>query len=473
MTEKRHKHKTMLKDISPSRLVAWADEDHPGKPLYYRVLHAFCRTFLLSVREFNKNELALRSAALTFTVMLSLVPILAMSTAVVKGLGGSDQLKQVVFNYLETIDNGGGHPDDATQDDTDAGEEILLSSYTQHLYSAVERIFDYVDNTNFTTLGTIGVAGLILSVVLVLGNIEMAMNAIWHVDSGRSVTRKISDYLALLVLMPISLNIGLAANTVLTNDTLLLKFSILLPMEWIQALVLKFIPVFFLALTLYVIYLFFPNTKVKTIPAMIGAVFAGFFWFEAQNLYIVLQVGVSRYNAIYGSFATLPLFLIWLYLGWIFILLGAQIAYAYQNKASLRLVQPMAPPSLRLAIAYDFLDYVQESYQRQEPATVVDFGEHYPMYRLSIVEETLDQLKEHNLVHLTAEQSSIMPSAPRENLERGKIIGAIMGSIYSETAGGRVSRKILNTPAALGEDTATEGQAEDAEEKDQNHANKG
>ncbi len=445
----------MLKDISPSQLVAWADEDHPGKPLYYRVLHTFCRTFLLSAREFNRNELALRAAALTFTVMLSLVPILAMSTAVVKGLGGSDQLKEVVFNYLETFDSGDGYVVDDTESDTGNGTDKQASNYTQHLYSAVERIFDYVEKTNFTTLGTIGVIGLILSVVLVLGNIEMAMNAIWHVESGRSITRKISDYLALLVLMPISLNIGLAANTVLTNESLLAKFSILLPMEWIQALVLRFIPVFFLALTLYVIYLFFPNTKVKTVPAMIGAVFAGFFWFEAQNLYIALQIGVSRYNAIYGSFATLPLFLIWLYLGWIFILLGAQIAYAYQNKGSLRLKRMLSPPSLRLAIAYDFLDYVQEKFQREEPATLDGFSEHYPVYQLSLIEETLDQLKEHNLVHLTDEQSSIMPSVPREKLENGKIISTILGSTYSGTEGGERSKQILNPPAAFNKETAS------------------
>ena len=459
----------MLKDLSPSQLVAWADADHPHKPVYYRALHAFCRTFMLSAREFNKNELALRAAALTFTVMLSLVPILAMSTAVVKGLGGSDQLKEVVYSYLETLDDGRGSGSADVQDDGSGDDKRQFSSYTQHLYSAVERIFDYVEKTNFTTLGTIGVAGLFLSVILVLGNIEMAMNAIWHVDSGRSVTRKISDYLALLILMPISLNIGLAANTVLTNESLLKKFSILLPMEWIQALVLKFIPVFFLSLTLYVIYLFFPNTRVKTVPALVGAVFAGFFWFEAQNLYLALQVGVSRYNAIYGSFATLPLFLIWLFLGWIFILLGAQIAYAYQNKGSLRLVQPKNPPSLRLAIAYDFLDYVQDRFLKEKPATIDDFCNRYPMYLPSLAEETFDQLKKHNLMHHADEQSSIMPSIPRERLDQDKIIGAILGSTYSDTSGGRRSRKILNPSATIDADRAREDTPREAGEKEDGH----
>ena len=452
----------MHTSLSLSRLIQWADSPQPKHSGFSRILHTFCRVVLITAHHFNKNELSLRAAALTFTVMLSLVPILAMSTAVIKGFGGGDQLKNVVYSYVATLDGGStpvvtenGGP---IEEDSDSAE----SSLPQHLYSAIDKLFDYVDRTNFATLGTFGVAGIILSVVLVLGNIEMAMNSIWHVESGRSLMRKISDYLALIVLMPISVNVGLASSAVLTNEALLSKFSILIPMVWIQAIILKLLPIFFLALTLYVIYLFFPNTKVKTIPAMTGALFAGYFWFEAQNIYISLQVGVSKYNAIYGSFATLPLFLVWVYVGWIFILLGAQIAYSFQNKDSMRLLSHHTPPSLKLAVAYDILDYVQKKFNTEQPASLQDFLNDYPMHTSAVVQQTLDLLRDAHLIHWLDDQKSIKPSIPQEKLDNTKVVKAILGSTYGETEGGKKCCKVLN---AVSDPLSNDSQATLKEER--------
>ncbi len=437
------------------RLINWADAECTHESRYYRFAHSLCRVIFITLQEFKRNELSLRASALTFTIMLSLVPVLAMSTALVKGLGGGNQLRNFVYGYIENLEK-----DNAPVQLEENGESLIFrensqeqkeegsnSSLTQHLYTAVNQIFDYVDRTNFATLGTIGVAGIFLSVILVLGNIEMAMNAIWHVDSGRSVMRKISDYLALVVLTPISLNIGLAASAVLKSEALLSKFSILLPMVWIQAIILKLIPIFFLALTLYIVYLFFPNTKVKNIPAMAGALFAGYFWFQAQNVYISLQVGVSNYNAIYGSFATLPLFLLWIYFGWIFILLGAQIAYAYQNKDTFRLVAAKAQPSLRLAVAYDLLGYIREGFHAEKKATAPDFLGKYPMHNKTLVDETIENLIEHGMIHHAADNISLMPSIPEEKINHGKVVQAIMGSTFSKTEGGKTSSQVLEAAA--------------------------
>jgi len=445
----------MFSQLSPSRLVDWADQqDVSDQPLFHRIAHLVCRILLITAQEFKKNELALRAAALTFTVLLSLVPILAMSTAVVKGLGGSDQLKDVVYSYVGSLGRQNTSEDLDTIEKTGQSTAPLektkkaSSDLTQHLYSAINRIFDYVDRTNFATLGTIGVAGIVLSVVLVLGNIELAMNAIWHVDKSRSIMRKIADYLALIVLMPFSVNVGLAASTVLKNDALLSKFSIFLPIAWLQALILKFIPVLVLALTLYVIYLFFPNTRVKTVPAMVGALFAGFCWFEVQNIYINMQIGVAKYNAIYGSFATLPLFLVWIYCGWIFILIGAQIAYDYQHNNYFRLTTAVSPPSLQLAVAYDLLDYVQDQFDKEQKATLEHFTSIYTMHNPHLVSDTIDQLKGAELIHTTEDSTSLKPSIPRESLDYGKVVRAVIGATFSETEGGKKSSHVLGAVAA-------------------------
>lgn len=433
------------------QLLHWANEEclHPSRLI--RLLHSLCRVTFITFQEFRKNDLSLRASALTFTIMLSLVPILAMSTAVVKGLGGGDQLRKAVYSYIETLDYNQGkyqlNQEDHTARLEPPPDEDSNSSLTQHLHSAVDYIFDYVDRTNFATLGTVGVVGIFLSVILVFGNIEMAMNSIWHVHSGRKVMRKISDYLALIVLMPISLNIGLASSAVLKSDALLSKFSLLLPIVWIQPLILKFIPVFFLALTLYVIYLFFPNTRVKNFPAFAGAVFAGYFWFLAQNIYISLQIGVSNYNAIYGSFATLPLFLVWIYFGWIFILIGAQIAYAFQHKDSFSLIPSSAPPSLRLAVAYDIIEYVRDRFEQEAPATVTDFIERFPMHTKPLIEENVEQLKESGLIHYSSEGALLKPSIPQQKVDHKKIVAAILGDTFSKTKGGETSSTVLRAAA--------------------------
>lgn len=437
----------MISKFSPKTIINWADAQSPSSSPLHSAAHSICRIIFITAKEFQKNDLSLRAAALTFTIMLSLVPMLAMSTALVKGLGGGDQLRKVVYNYVDTLESTSVLQKSSDAESTAESEAPAQSNLAQHLRSAVDKVFAYVDRTNFATLGTFGVAGMIVSVILVLGNIEMAMNTIWNVESGRSVMRKIADYLALLILMPISINVGLAASTVLTNQALLSKFSILLPMAWIQPLLLKLLPIFFLSLTLYVIYLFFPNTRVKTIPALTGALLAGFFWFEGQNIYISLQVGVSRYNAIYGSFATVPLFLLWMYFGWIFILVGAQVAFAYQNKNIYKLTKLQAVPSLKLAVAYDLIEFVQQRFEKGESVVLNDFKDQFPMHSTLLVTDIFDQLTSRNLLHTAGDDSRLKPSLPRTKLDQKKIIDAVLGDSFSETAGGEQSRLSLKAAA--------------------------
>ena len=433
--------------LSLNSLLIWADKTNDGASPAVKVAHILVRILVITVKEFRANELSIRSAALTYTVMLSLVPLLAMGTAVVKGLGGGDQLRQAIYEYVETIEPSATPSEDITILE---GERNKEESSSLHMHEAIDKLFNYVDRTNFATLGTIGVLGLVLSVILVFGNIELAMNTIWKVENGRSIMRKISDYLAILFLLPFSLNVGIASSTVLRSEALQEKFSILMPILWIQPFILKLLPVFFLALTLYVIYLFFPHTRVKTVPALIGSVFAGFFWFATQNLYLTLQVGVSKYNAIYGSFATLPLFLIWMYIGWIFILAGAQLAFACQNRKTYRLVPHRAEPSLQLAVAFDLIDYILKNFENNTATTVDDFKEDYPSYESGVVETTAGKLLKADLIHYSGDKSDIMPSLPRKQLSNHILIASILGNTFSDTQGGQTSKAVLEYGASEG-----------------------
>ncbi len=404
-----------------SPFLNWLDSDRSDRRFPMAWLHLSLRTVMITLQEFRKNDLSLRSAALTFTILLALVPVLAMSAAVLKGLGGDNHLKQAAYSYIATLEEQA-----APASGTRIEPITVAVSIAGHLRAATERIFDYVDKTNFATLGSLGILGLFLSVMLVLNDIEAAMNVIWHVPDARSFLRKISDYLTLLVLMPLSINIGFVASAFLTNPTLFAKLENLIPLFWLQTLVLKLIPVFFIALTLYVIYLFFPNTRVRSRPAMAGALLAASFWFGLQNVYISLQIGVSKYNAIYGSFATLPLFLIWIYFIWIFILIGAQFAYACQNLNSYRLIPVPGTPAQKLAGAFTIMAEVYKGFEQQNPPTLTMIETSLADLAPQLITETISHLTAAGLLHISGSTGQLLPATPAENITPARLIGIIL-----------------------------------------------
>ncbi len=441
---------------NPEKFLHWVDDKSVSHNPVSRFLRVIIRMIIICFKEFLNNKLSLRSSALTYTILLSLVPMLAMSTAIVKGLGGGDHLKEVVYNYLETLEQDSksltiedtkskekaAHPHELTAEE--ATTPPSTNNMTGHLRSAVNQLFEYVDQTNFATLGTFGVLGILVSVLLVFSHIEAAMNTIWQVKKSRPIIRKISDYLTLMLLMPFSINIGFASSAVLSSQNLSSKLDMLFPALWLQALFLKLVPIFFVAVTLFIIYLFFPNTKVKPLPAFTGALIGASLWFAIQNIYISMQIGVSNYNAIYGSFASLPLFLVWIYMGWIFILFGAQIAYAIQNRNTYALIAPENKPSLQLSAAFDILDIVYEKHQHGIPEKVAQFTGLLPNYTTQLITETLELLIDQKLLYLTNDNESVLPAKSKYHLENSEIIRAVIGQDTPETSGGEKSRALLS-----------------------------
>ncbi len=446
----------------PSRrltLASWADSNPPSASFLQKKMRGAVRLILITIKEFGANNLSLRSAALTYTVLLSLVPVLAMSTAVVKGLGGGDQLKKAAYAYIDTLETSSSSlkvPGFNPSPEKTGTQEKGTKTLTAHLRSAADTLFDYVERTSFTTLGTIGMIGILLSVILVLNHIESAMNCIWKVDNGRPLLRKIADYLALLILMPVSINVAFAASAFLKNPALAAKMDLVIPFIWLQTLLLKLLPVFFIAFTLYIIYIFFPNTRVKTLPAVFGAILAALLWFTVQNIYITLQVGVAKYNAIYGSFATLPLFLVWMYLGWIFILTGAQVAYGIQNLGTYTLLRKEEAPSLQLAAAFDITECIYTSFSNDTAILPGDLYQQLPHYSRTVLSQVLARLQDTGIVHCSSTTKQLLPAAPMDQLRSRKIIKAIFGTETPDTPGGQKSRQIIALAAKAVEEKRTE-----------------
>jgi membrane protein len=305
--------------------------------------------------------------------------------------------------------------------------------------------------------------GIFLSVILLLGQIETAMNSIWHVQDGRSALRKLTDYLTLMVLLPLALNVALAAGTVLGSESLTGQIDRFIPAAWIKIFLLNGVPILVLSATLFVMYVFFPNTKPKALPTMIGALLAGFLWFAIQNIYISLQVGVSKYNAIYGSFATIPLFLAWVYLGWLFVLIGAQVAFAIQKNNDYQLVRHPPAPALQISSALDLCSYVTSRFTRQQKTRVADIQAAYPAYEDEMLEHSVELLVAGGILHHAEETGCLMPSRPPESISNAQVIESVLGTDPPPTMGGRKTAKAVEAAVEALPEPIEEPEKEDVE----------
>lgn len=426
--------RTFAQQESGGRLLPWV------RPLLRIVIIVF--------REAVRAKISIRAAALTYSVILAMVPLLAMSTAILKGMGSGDQLKIATERFIEQFEPRPtpSPAENLPEDATGTAVQSPRNTMSGHLYRAVDTIFSYAENTNFAALGAFGIVGTLLVVISVFSSIEEAMLDIWKQRKGRPFLRKVMDYLALLILLPVSINLALAGEAILVNQRMLSHIQSIIPFPWLIGALFKFLPFAFITLTLMLMYLFFSRAKVTTRAAFTGAFFASMFWFFTQKIYILLQVGVSNYNVIYGSFATVPLFLVWVYLGWNFILLGAALAYAVQHQRHYTLDDGSQWPLRRLQLAFDMLQLISSDFQHRTPTTLHSLAERMEGVSASELETIASTLKAARLVHWSRadEQSVLLPVTRRENLTPEEIITAIWGQASETTYGGKMAALALS-----------------------------
>jgi membrane protein len=439
-----------------NRIRDWAFAQTTTKSRFHTLGRMVVRILLILLHVFFKTNISLRASALTYSIILSLVPMLAMSTAILKGLGSDNELKIAAYRLIDQIDPAAtrqnNHKNEpAPQINVDAQSmdyklDRAPATMTTHLRNGVDMIFDYVDRTNFAALGAFGIVGLLFVVLLMFNNIEMTMNVIWHSRKSRPVGRKIMDYLALLILLPISLNTAFAGDAILQSKKMMGYITTVIPSEWLVKMLLKGLPFLFIVGSLTFMYQFFPYAKVKTYAAFIGAFFASFCWFAVLQLYIALQIGVSQYNAIYGSFATVPLFLIWLHLGWMFLLLGSALAYAVQNRDSYHpFTGNKGTPRHRLQLAYDILKTVYTNFVHHQPTTMADLARAFPEEPMSQVTKLSRTLINGGLLYKVAgnDELTMTPAQPPEQLKAKDLLSLILGKDTTPTEGGRFAEAII------------------------------
>lgn len=270
------------------------------KEIYIHII----KTWILAVRGFQEEKLQTKASALTYNTLLSIVPMLAVLFGIAKGFGLQGIVSEELLDYFP------GH--------------------VMELNKAFEFVERYLDQAQGGVILGIGLVFLFYTVVSLISSIEDTFNEIWQIQKSRPWHRKLSDYLALFVIVPIlmtaSSGLSLFMNTL--QSSFLGQYLFFTP---VAEFFLKLAPFVITSLVFMGIYLFLPNTKVRFLNGLIAGLIAGCAFQLFQNLYISGQIWVSKYNAIYGSFAALPLLLLWLQLSWLICLFGAEIAFASQN----------------------------------------------------------------------------------------------------------------------------------------------
>lgn len=258
------------------------------------------RIYFLAFKGFFEDQAAVKAAALTYFTMLSIVPIFAIAFVIARNFGFEDRLHEVINSNMQG-------QEEFMQTLTDLVDKLLL-------------------NVKGGILASIGGVILFWSVIQVLNNIEASFNHIWQIRKSRNIMRKFSDYLAIIIIGPFA--IGLSGSAMLKIKSAADQLELFKPLV---VSLIKGIPFVSMWILFSIVYIVMPNTKVKLKYALIAGIFAGTVAILFQMLYQNLQIGVWRFNTLYGSIAMIPLFLLWLQITWLIVLMGAEISFAYQN----------------------------------------------------------------------------------------------------------------------------------------------
>jgi membrane protein len=361
------------------------------------------RILLLAVRRFNLNKCELRASALTFYSLLSMVPVVALAFAVAKGFGVEKMLGEQLMSKM--------------QGQEEVAERII--GFAQ----------SFLANTKGGAIAGVGIVLLFWTIIKVLGNIEKSFNDIWGVKTPRTMGRQLADYLSVMMICPVLLIAASSITVLLTTEASLMleRLSFLGYFADVLIWLLKILPYAVLWLVFTFIYVFMPNTKVELKSALWGGILAGTIYQLVQLAYIKFQIGVSNYGAIYGSFAALPLFLVWLQLSWLIVLLGAEISFAHQNVATYEFEQDCqaVSHSFKTMIALMMTSLCVKNFLNGEkPSTAEDISRELEV-PIRLVRSVLSELTEASLLSAVLDQGDDVAYQPACDIHRLTVAGVI------------------------------------------------
>jgi membrane protein len=392
-----------------------------GKALAVKTL----RLLYVAARDFSEGQINLRAMSLVYTSLLSLVPLLAVSFSVLKAFGVHNQIEPFLLNLMAPLG--------------EKGVEIT------------GRVIGFVENIKVGVLGSIGLALLIYTVIELLRKIEAAINSIWKISRPRSFARRFSDYMSVILIGPVLIfsAIGLTATVMSTSVVqALLRIEPFGSAFYIGS---KLMPYVLVCLGFTFVYIFVPSIKVRFRSALAGGVFAGVLWQSVGWAFAKFVVTSTKYIAIYSGFAILIFFMIWLYINWLILLLGATVSFYHQYPQFLQVKKEtlLLSNRLRERLAFIIMYLVGWRFHWGKPPLTLNSLVERLALPIEAVQEVLGELEKKSLL---VESGSEPPEyLPARDIDMIKLHDILHSVRTAEEDGGMVFEdRFLSMPEVDG-----------------------
>ena len=318
----------------------WSDllERKLGKP--GGMLAIVLRYAFALLRDMFQGQLMLRSMSLVYTTLLSIVPLIAFSFSVLKGFGVHNELEPLLFKLLEPLGDQGA--------------------------AITQQVIDLVDNVKGGVLGGISLAFFIYTAISMVQKVEESFNYVWYVAKRRNFARRLTEYMIVMLIGPVVIVIALGLIASVRSNTIVQFF---LTSQFLGPVLLatsKLTPYLLVTGVFTFVYMYMPNTRVRFWSALVGGFAGGSIWATISVIFATFVVYSSRTQLIYSGFAVAIITLIWLYLNWLVLLIGAQLAFYHQNPAFLRIGrrEPRLSNAMRERLALNVMLLVGRAFRR-------------------------------------------------------------------------------------------------------------
>ncbi|MDH3611878.1 MAG: YihY/virulence factor BrkB family protein [Gammaproteobacteria bacterium] len=334
------------------------------------VLAVILRYLYGLIRDMFSGQLTLRAMSLVYTTLLSIVPLIAFSFSVLQGFGVHNRLEPLLYELLAPLGN--------------RGAEIT------------KEIINLVDGVRGGVLGGISLAFFIYTAVSMVQKVEESFNYVWYVAKPRSLAKRLTHYMIVLLIGPVVIVIALGMIASLRSTTAVQFFLTAEALGPVFVATSKLTPYLLVVAVFTFLYMYMPNTRVRFKSALVGGIAGGFIWATLSTIFTTFVVFSTRTQLIYSGFAVAIIALIWLYLNWLVLLIGAQLAYYFQNPAFLRIGrrEPRLSNSMRERLALNVMLLVGRAFR--DPDQSITMGEiskelRMPSIALAPVVTALDQ----------------------------------------------------------------------------------
>ncbi|HEA51744.1 hypothetical protein LCGC14_1525050 [marine sediment metagenome] len=353
------------------------------------------------IRDVVRGELTLHAMSLVYTTLLSIVPLLALSFSVLKALGVHERMEPFLFQFFQPMGPQG--------------------------VDMAERILGFVDNMKVGVLGSVGLALLVYTVVSLVQKVERSFNMIWRVPVMRSVAQRFSNYLSVIMVGPLLMVSAIGVSAAIFSSSAVQTLIAIEPFGTVILMVSRFMPFLLVVSAFTFVYMFMPNTRVKFQCAFIGGLVAGVSWQAGGLLFASFVAGSARYAAIYSSFAIGITMLIWIYLNWMILLLGASLAFYLQNPGSIaKRTHVQLSPELQERIALAMMWLVARPFSEGKKAPQQEALEHLLRVPGEVTRGVSDKLIRAGLISLAGSQGDqLVPGRTLDLITVGDVLGVV------------------------------------------------